>query len=265
MRKISASRYVVITIFLCVLCFVSTSFAGVEYVRSINLGFKTLITMNQWYDYIEGTDPAQGAINFQSEPVSGTSYHLQTYGDDIYELKNATFTFVSALESDISSGGWAKGYFEGGAAVSLSATLSIGESDVYTGKILDAVLKPTYADPSRPTEDLWLLSENLAGPIIEPDQFSQQLYLELVDPASGENLTNGIAIAGTDIVLKMMNPTMDLFLKAESGDAFNFLDDMQTPMFTEQSTVNITGVVPEPATLALFALGGLVAIGERKR
>jgi len=217
---------------------------SVVYTRMIDTSF----LMTKWYDWVSGTD---GHFNFSSTSIN-LEKKLYTY-NDVYTLNmTGTFTFNPNLTRDYSSGGFAKGYFEGGAIVTITGGLLSGGSYVYGGtgaaarQIFQARMVPVYEDSLNPTLERWALEEDsyLAG------NFNRALFLGMVEDSEG--LASGLTLTTGDI-LKMTDPKMDLFLKA--SDAANFYTDMG-PISTA-SPIKITGAIPEPATFLLLGLGML--------
>ena len=221
-------------------------FAGVVYTRLIDTSF----IMTQWYDYVSGTD---GHLNFNNTSINGSKV-LYTH-DDVYTLNmTGSLTFNPILERDFSAGAYARGYFEGGVAVTITGGLKIGTSYVYGGTgtaakpIFQAVLSPLSEDSSAPSQERWALTESTT----EAGRFDRTLFLDLIEGSEG--LAAGIALQGTGDILKMVGPKMDLSLKTTSTVS-NFYTDMGPS--TIASPIKITGIVPEPATAVLLGLGSL--------
>jgi len=226
-----------------VFCAVSVQ-GSVVYTRLIDTSFYN----TKWYDWVSGTN---GHLNFNSTPIN-LEKKLYTY-NDVYTLSmTGTFTFNPNLTRDYSSGEFAKGYFEGGAIVTITGGLMLGGSYVYGGtgtaakQIFQARMVPLYEDSLNPTLERWALEESTTA----AGNFNRGLFLDMV--AGSEGLASGLTLTTGDI-LKMTGPKMDLFLKA--NNATNFYTDMG-PIITP-SPVKITGLIPEPITLLLLGLGML--------
>lgn len=215
---------------------VFTCNAATVYTRLIDTSFINF----KWYDYISGTD---GQFNFSSTTISGEK-KLYTY-DNVYTLNMiGTLTFGPSLLSDYSTGGLAKGNFEGGVSVTIAGKLLLNGNYVYGSAtqalpILQATLSSVY-------DNGWTLEESVQ----QAGSFERTLFLDLVE--NSEGLASGITLAGTGDILKMIDPKMDLFLKT-SSTVNNFLTDIGPSMLA--SPIKFTGVVPEPATLVLLGMG----------
>jgi hypothetical protein len=239
-RKISLTSLIVV-LFVCI----STANANTVYTRLIDTSF----IMTKWYDWVS----TNGHLNFSNTSINGEK-KLYTH-DDVYTLSmTGTLTFNPNLGRDYSSGELAKGYFEGGATVTITGGLKIGASYVYGGlgaaakQIFQATMVPVYEDSLNPTLNRWSLEESTT----EAGRFDRTLFLDLV--AGSEGLASGISLLGTGDILKMTSPKMDLSLKTDSAVS-NFYIDMG-PSSTA-SNIKITGLIPEPATLLLLGLGGI--------
>ena len=227
----------------------STSPGAVVYTRLMDLGF----LFNTWYDYTGGS-PA-GNINFNKTSINLTST-LYTEGD-VYTLGiTGTLTFTSDLYSDYSSGGLAKGLFEGGSTVKIVGGLKQGGSYVYGGtggnakQIFEATLRPVHDDGGNPTADRWSLEED----VYTQGNFNRTLRLELV--AGSEGLVSGITI-GTDtltIVGTSEYPNMKLELKTTTT-VNDFAYDINSGYLASHVKINS---IPEPATFILVGLGTLL-------
>jgi hypothetical protein len=217
---------------------------GVVYTSLIDTSFFTT-----WYSI-----SPSGHINF-SNTLVGVQKVLNTYGD-VYTLtmsSNSRVTFSPNLARDTSSGGVAKGYFDGGATVTITGGLKDSNGSwVYGGtggnakQIFQAIMVPLYEDSANPAINRWSLEEE----IYEPGNFDKTLMLSMVDGSVG--LASGITLPNGDI-LKMIGPKMDLSLKTDNVSDFstNF-------SYTDvASSIKITGLVPEPMTLLLFGIGTL--------
>jgi hypothetical protein len=225
---------------------------GVIYTRLIDTSF----IMTKWYDYLSGTS---GKLNFNSTTAINGEKKLYTY-DDVYTLSmSGTFTFNPYLGRDYSAGGLAKGYFDGGAIVTITGGLMVGTTYVYGGtgtnakQIFQAVMLPLYEDPENPLLNRWSLAEDPT----ESGRFNRTLLMEM---ASGsEGLAAGLTLTSGDI-LKMTGPKLDLYLKT-TADVSNFYVDMGPVSYA--SPVKITGLLPEPATILLLGLGTLCSRKKR--
>jgi probable HAF family extracellular repeat protein len=218
--------------------------SSVDFVVSLGTGsaiytrlIDTSFIMIKWYDYIDG---GASRINFNNTVIN-VQKGLYTY-DDVYTLTmSGTLTFNPLLVQDYSSGGLAKGYFEGGATVTITGGLLLDGSYVYGGTgasakpIFQAVMFPVYDDTSNPTLDLWALEEQ----IYEEGRFDRTLLLEMVEGSEG--LAAGISLPNGDI-LRMYSPEMDLFLKT-NVTVSTFGVDIGPSVL--QSQIKITGLLPD--------------------
>ncbi len=223
---------------------------AVVYTRLINTSY----AMTKWYDYQSGTG---GKINFNNTQIT-TAKTLYTF-DDVYTLTmSGTLTFNPLLAQDFSGGGFANGYFEGAALVTFNGGLRSGSTYLYGGtgaaakQIFQAIMVPVYEDSQNPSLQRWALQEDTQA----AGNFNKTLLLSMVDGSEG--LASGITLTTGDI-LKMASPKMDLFLK--SADVSNFYTDMGP--YAQASTVNITGLLPEPATILMLGLG-VLCLGKKK-
>jgi hypothetical protein len=235
-------------VFLAFVCCMASTNGSVVYTRLISTSF-----LATWYDWVSGTE---GHLNFNNTSIN-VAKTLYTY-NDVYTLSIVgKLTFNPNLARDYSSDGYAKGYFEGGATVTITGGLKLNGSYVYGGsgtaakQIFQAVMLPVYEDSQNPTLNRWSLEED----VYQAGNFNRGLFLEMVDGSEG--LASGITI-GSDI-LKMTGPKMDLFLKCDNVS--DFYTDMSSGSIA--SPINITGLIPEPATVLLFGLGALCL--KRKR
>jgi hypothetical protein len=234
-----------IAFFVLALILLSGIFAegGVVYTRLINTSYVT-----KWYEYLSGTS---GKINFNNTPLSaGLARTLYTY-NDIYTLTvTGNVTFNPYLGRDFSSGGYARGYFEGAAEITITGGLMNGSTYVYGGtganakQILKAVMLPIYEDTQNPALQRWALQEDTTA----AGNFNKTLLMSMVEGSEG--LASGITLTNGDI-LKMTGPKTDLFFKC--SNVSNFYIDMGP--FAQASSINITGLLPEPATILMLGLG----------
>lgn len=230
----------------CLSAFIpSTVDAGTVYVRLIGSSYPVA----KWYDWLGSS----GRLNFSNTTLSGGMVY--TY-NDVYELTmTGTFTFNPNLGRDYSAGdGLAKGYFEGGATVTFTGGIRDGATYVYGGtgaaakQIFQATLNTVYEDPLNPGLNRWALEENAT----EAGRFDRTLFLTFVEGSEG--LASGIVLNGTGDILRMTGPKMDLSLKTASTVS-NFGADISSGGLA--SRVEITGLLPEPATILMLGLGGL--------
>jgi hypothetical protein len=227
----------------------SNIYAAMVYTRLMDTSY----LMSKWYDYISGSN---GNLSFSSTSLSGGTLYTQ---DNVYTLTlTGKITFTPTLIRDYSSDGLAKGYFDGGVAVTITGGLRQGSTYVYGGSVFSGAnanakqifagtLVPVYDDPLNPTANRWSFEEEA----MESGRFDRTLLLQLV--ADSEGLAHGIQI-GSDTLI-MRDPKMDLSLKA-TVNPNNFIStDLSSG--TTASNVKITGV-PEPMTLALLGIGALL-------
>jgi hypothetical protein len=239
--KMRERRFCAAVMLFFTLCAVSVQ-GGIVYTSLIDTTFFTT-----WY----AASPT-GHLNFSNTPV-GVQKTIYTYGD-VYTLTiSGKVTFNPNLARDYSSGGVAKGYFDGGATVTITGGLKNSNNQwVYGGtgsnakQIFQAVMVSLHEDNANPTLNRWALEEETD----QPGNFDRTLVLSMVDGSVG--LASGLILNNGDI-LKMIGPKMDLSLKTDNVS--NFSNDFG---YTDiASSIKITGLVPEPATVLLVGLGAL--------
>jgi hypothetical protein len=245
MKKGAVQKLVLGTVVACSFLFSSNAYANIICTRLIDTSY----AYNMWYDWTAGS--SSGKISFNSTTIGGGKLYTQ---DNVYTLDvTGTFTFTPNLARDYSSGGLAKGYFDGGVTVTITGGLKLNGSYVYGGtdanvkQILSATLTPVYEDSQSPTSNRWAFEEGSQ----EVGRFDKTLFLQFV--AGSEGLATGIQLSGTTDTLIMVTPQMDLSLKA-SGNPNNFV----TGDFNSGITPSNVKFTPEPVTLALFGIGALL-------
>lgn len=232
-----------------VLLFSFPSSAVTIHVDKMDLSF---MGTDPWYRYAGGA----GHIDFAPDTISLASLYVLDYTGS-YASILGKLEFLPNLERDVSSGGRAGGYFEGGVTVKITGGIRQGATWLYGGtgasakQILEATLVPLYQDPLAPSDSRWFFQETLG----EQGKFDRSLFLNFVPGSVG--VASGILLSNGD-TLFMTGPKMDLSLKTAS--ATNFV----TGNFAHSgfSNVKFSGT-PEPASLVLVALGTLF-IRKRK-
>jgi hypothetical protein len=233
-----------------VLLFSFPSSAVIIHVDKMDLSF---MGTDPWYKYAGGA----GHIDFAPDTISLASLYVLDYAGSYANILGK-LEFLPNLERDVSSGGRAAGYFEGGVAVRITGGIRKGTTWLYGGsgtsakQILEATLVPLYEDPLAPGEDRWFSQETLG----EEGKFDKTLFLDFVPGSVG--VASGILLSNGDTLI-MTGPKMDLSLKTASATNF-----VTTGNFTHSgfSNIKFTGT-PEPASLVLVALGALF-IRKRK-
>jgi len=220
--------------------------AGMVYTELIDMSF----LMTQWYTYTGGTS---GQFSFNNTTINfQRKLHA---GGQVYDL-TGTFTFNPALGRDFSSGGLARGYFDGNATVTIVGGLKLNSNWVYGGTgiaaktIFKATLLPVYEDSQNPSLLRWSLTE-------DPDligNFNRTLLLELV--AGSEGLASGIDL-GNGNILTMSNQALKMDLSMKSSVNPNDFISTNLNSGSVAAPVRITAV-PEPTTLLLLALGSVL-------
>jgi hypothetical protein len=233
-----------------VLLFSFPSSAVIHYVDKMDLSF---MGTEPWYQYAGGA----GHIDFDPDPISLASLYVLDYAGS-YASILGKLEFLPNLERDVSSGGRAAGYFDGGVTVRITGGIRKNSTWIYGGsgtsakQILEATLVPLYEDPLAPGEDRWFFHETLG----EEGRFDRTLFLDFVPGSVG--VASGILLSNGD-TLVMTDPKMDLSLKTASAN--NFV----TGDFAHSGISNIKFIgTPEPASLLLLA-GGALFIRKKMR
>lgn len=203
----------------------SLSYANLIYVERIRTNY---VYGTTWYTYNSTTE--YGQINFNN--TGGSSINGFTAGGTDYTITGLTLTFISEmLDDSASSGGIARGTFEGGVDVTLSGTIG-----GYTGIILQG----TITEATFELEELYTDAKEIDG----------QVHLALNDTVG---VATGIDI-GNGNIYKMLDPQVDMFLMAAST-VENFHSGNITTGITA-SSIEFTAA-PEPMTLMFVGLGML--------
>ena len=219
-------RVVVYLLGLSAVLLCSPVFAG------LNVQDITISTQN--YGFF---DPAGGG-NFHVPTVPTVTANISAGGWD-YSISGTVTLEECGLVDDVSSGGIAAGNFAGGATLSIVGDLWLksdpGTLLVDDGLVLEALM-------SIPDTETWLLHE------------ASYLQLDgsvLFDPTGGYLTGSDLTIGSfsADFSYVFVSPSPNTFNQAYSGSI---------------STLQITAV-PEPVSVALLGLGGLLVRGIKRK
>jgi hypothetical protein len=222
---------------LCMLCMTSVALSGVQTVKNI-----TCSLPGTWY-----------YVNSQFKLDATGSADIQTYdaatGYYNYAIENLAVTISPCnLKQDKSSSGWAKGDFWGGGVLTMTGNLMRANNGaaygdvLYSGTILQASMNLS-------SSQVWTLNE------LSPSASIVSATLGMTGTNGGFNSgitfdTNKMIIGAMSLKLQFTTPGIATFASGEYQSA-------------AAPVVQISAALPEPATMMLLALGGLL-ISKRK-
>ena len=225
-------------------------FGGTQYVENITFGIDTF----QYYN--------SSQFSISKDSSSGSGCVIQPHGSGYtYNIVDFTINFspVDYL-SDNSSGGVCSGTFDGGATFSINGDLVLLDEfeNVVATYADDALLLSADMDPAATT---WNLTETTSY----SNTLATEGDLDFI-PTAGA-LYDGVTVNGGD-TLYIGDIDFRLGLYTPSGFAFKYtgtpittgLNNFDEIMFASSvaPTIQMTSQIPEPATLMLLGLGGLL-------
>ena len=216
---------------------VSVASAGV-----VNVGDIALTMPNTMF-YQGGIQGGTFAVNTQM-PVFGSLRTADSLGYD-YQIINAVVnTTPSSRLQDTSSNGMASGDFAGGVTLTITGQLM----EISTGNVYAAM--PLLAADIVPNGPVWTMQETAN---------TGELDISAIFRAFG-GLGAGIAVGNGDVLV---------IGEFRADFSFGFLSENpinlsgSAPLTSNLATLQITAI-PEPATLALLGIGGLLFRKIRK-
>ena len=233
--------------------------AGASYITSVQLVFTP-------GDYVFHDNAFRTVDSDGSSPAALVSGAMKLWGasDFEYDLVNTAVTMgtQSALNQDDSGAGgvfnplMAAGYFDAGAMISISGTIEkraaiLGDPGtvIYTGVILEASISE---------QDFLLQERDFPFP-------ANQLKTNVDMVVTGGELYQGNMAKQTTLVLLDYAAAYELMgCSQQEGVGFGEVEDFQSDIIMGGGSRVHFDAVPEPATLCLLGVGGLLLRRKRK-